>query len=43
MPFTINYSTKCPKCGGQLKPSKFDNNKYICKGCNEIIKGDDVE
>ena len=37
------YQSKCPKCKGQLKPSKFDNNKYVCKQCNAIIDETEVK
>ena len=33
----------CPKCKGLLRYSKLENNKYVCKDCNNIVLDTEVE
>lgn len=28
----------CPKCQGEMKPSKLESNKLICKNCNYVFE-----
>ena len=28
---------RCPKCGGILRPSKLEDNKWVCLKCNEVL------
>lgn len=34
----MNYfrGPMCPKCGQNLKLSKLENGRWICKGCNVV-------
>lgn len=34
---------KCPKCQGLLRHSNIEDNKYVCKVCNNVVSKEKVE
>jgi len=33
----MSETNRCLECGGLLKQSKFEREKYICRDCNHVI------